>query len=1167
MKDTWRETLAKKYASESNYTIIIPTDTLEELEDLWNKFKSTMTVRQQRLCDDRSIQIYGLTNQQHYDLLKSKFEKNKPDKQPEETKITPDDSIVNNNNDDDTITTDIDKDFDNLIIDEADANLVAGRNTYVIPDIEGETYEEKLQELEKHYAIYNSLTNDQKRMSDGGARMMYGLTNQERYDMLKAEFLSHIDNSKEIDCTVKPTVSPRAKLEQMMNDPNTFVGQRCMNVMNESKNKEVHRKSRLNNTPYFTPTELIDMGVHGNDNYYSDKADNDGLIKDISVTTWFDSYKDMISQHVYEDYTSEWIQTLYKLYSDYDTIKEYGTEEEILARKQSILDLGWNPEIDFNNPENRIKASKRINSYIDNFVPKDIFIDIDSIVPDEDELETVQEAVSKSTYKPVFIMLTKGRTPVISSSIKNITKSEYSHASISFDESMTNITSFNFRKENFGLAVENIKNLKDIPVTIWMFFADNESVEQMKKKVYDFKTHKTNYDFRMFSRFLLKKDERPDDNIYNQVCSTFVDNVLRTGNVVINPDKNMPSPADIYEGIKMKSNVIFEVYDGPADKYDAKKVRKKINYLLKNENTNAINEACKDVATARKFVKEVEKIAKKYNANYFIVTDGASGIHNNGNPAVKNARDAQVKWEKQNGYDPDEDWSKSIVNEAESSLPSGVTFRKATKADTEYMYKCEMDSIEPSIKNDKKIMKLIKDDVNKSIGSTRIIQYNGEDIGMLTVEYIDDGECFYIGEIYINEEYRERSIGSTIIKNILDSHNKVRLQVAKSNTKAISLYKSLGFKITKYYKRGNMYVMDYEKDKVNESYITEVLNDIKNGVNPYSNKKFYHISFDPDLDEKTLTPRVPDWIVGMKEKDKDFEEKLNSYKTKVNPDGYGYEDPKTPRICFSNSIEGALNAIITPNKRLHLAGKQIYVFTPEKPISEYRHKTNKSIKRDGDVFDANITNEMWILEPCNVKFLGSIIVDKVSAKKRKKFVNNKEMTVTEYSYKWRWYHKISKKEKFNESTSAISIFNEVKKFPIEFDKEGNLIIYRCRTNNIDFDDEIDNSVKLMEVYRNTNNQEGLKYELAKIWYITSEIEKRMKKRNISTEDYNKLVRQRSICMNCFKTNYKYLSKLDNSFNFAVYYNSTPFSDNGIKITGTTLRQGMALAIDTIKTVI
>lgn len=937
-EDTYKEVLAKKYARESNYVIITPTDNLEELEELWNKFLSTMTIRQQRLCDDRSIQIYGMTNQQHYEALKADFIKHT--KEPKKRdwgldnrelnfKISPDDSLVNAKSD--TFTTDTDSDFEGLIFEGSDGPYFSGSGIYVIPDIEGGSAKEQLEDLEKHYANYMSLTVHQRKLSDDGSRMMYGLSNQQRYDQLKGELLKDVDTSDDSDVVGKLEPDLQSDetniVDEMFHDPNTFVGQHFLKSLEESKKTDKPVKSRLNNTPYFTPTELIDMGVHGNDNYYSQKADNDGLTKDISSTAWFDSYKNMIAQHVYEDFTAEWINTLNRLYLDYEEIKECGTEEELLARKQSILDLGWNPEVPFT-PENRVKASKRINDYIDHCVPRDIFINMDDIVPD-DLPDVVEEAVSKKTHKPVFIVLTKGKTPIISSSIQKVTKSEYSHASISFDPSLNELYSYNFRKENLGFVMEKLETIKDVPITVWCFFAESEVVENMKKKVYDFKTHDTHYDFRMLPRFIRKKDIKPDDNEYNQVCSTFVDTVLKAGNINLVRDINMPSPADIYDGIKTRANTIFRVYDGPAGQYNGGKIKKKVNYLLNKDTTEAV------------------------------------------------------------------------------------------------------------------------------------------------------------------------------VENV---------------------------------------------------YVTEALNDLKNGVNPYGNKTFYHLSFDEDLDEKTLTPRVPEWIKGMKEKDKDFEKKLEKFKTENNPDGYGYEDPKTPRICFSNSIEGALNAIINPNKRLHLAGKQIYVFVPEKPISEYKTRSNKVIKKNGDVFDANVTNEMWILEPCKVKFIGSIVVDKVTAKRRKKFTNNKEMNVMEYSYKWRWYHKISKKERFHES---VSIFNEMKKFPVEFDKEGNLIIYKCSTGNIDFDEEIDNSVTLLETYRNTNNEEGMKYELAKMWYIIAELEKRMKKRNVPVDEYNKLVRQRSVAMNVFKTNFKHMSSLDKNFNFAAYYNSTPFSDNGVKITNNTLRYGLA----------
>lgn len=64
-----------------------------------------------------------------------------------------------------------------------------------------------------------------------------------------------------------------------------------------------------------------------------------------------------------------------------------------------------------------------------------------------------------------------------------------------------------------------------------------------------------------------------------------------------------------------------------------------------------------NVKEAREFVNEVIAMAKARGLNCFVVTDGASGITNNGNDAVRNAREAQIRWEKEHGFDPDEDWN------------------------------------------------------------------------------------------------------------------------------------------------------------------------------------------------------------------------------------------------------------------------------------------------------------------------------------------------------------------------------------------------------------------------------------------------------------------------------------------------------------------------------
>ena len=67
----------------------------------------------------------------------------------------------------------------------------------------------------------------------------------------------------------------------------------------------------------------------------------------------------------------------------------------------------------------------------------------------------------------------------------------------------------------------------------------------------------------------------------------------------------------------------------------------------------------KKLEKARQFCKEVKELSIKYNLPFFVVTDGASATSNNGCIAVKNARDNHIKWEKENGYDPYDDWSKN----------------------------------------------------------------------------------------------------------------------------------------------------------------------------------------------------------------------------------------------------------------------------------------------------------------------------------------------------------------------------------------------------------------------------------------------------------------------------------------------------------------------------
>ncbi len=107
-----------------------------------------------------------------------------------------------------------------------------------------------------------------------------------------------------------------------------------------------------------------------------------------------------------------------------------------------------------------------------------------------------------------------------------------------------------------------------------------------------------------------------------------------------------------------------------------------------------------------------------------------------------------------------------------------------------------------SLEEIKQINNYVKSNVPKQIDDYKVICINDKKIGCLLVINKDDGVL--LDEIYLEEKYRNKGIGTSIIKKILSNYNIVYLWVYKLNTRALSLYKKLGFKIideteTRYY--------------------------------------------------------------------------------------------------------------------------------------------------------------------------------------------------------------------------------------------------------------------------------------------------------------------------------------------------------------------------------
>ncbi len=90
-----------------------------------------------------------------------------------------------------------------------------------------------------------------------------------------------------------------------------------------------------------------------------------------------------------------------------------------------------------------------------------------------------------------------------------------------------------------------------------------------------------------------------------------------------------------------------------------------------------------------------------------------------------------------------------------------------------------------------KINNYVTNEVPKLINDYCNIVVDNKTIGCLLLTKKDDGKL--LDEIYLEEKYRNRGIGTNILKEVINNNDIVYLWVYKKNIQAISLYKKLGF--------------------------------------------------------------------------------------------------------------------------------------------------------------------------------------------------------------------------------------------------------------------------------------------------------------------------------------------------------------------------------------
>ena len=252
--------------------------------------------------------------------------------------------------------------------------------------------------------------------------------------------------------------------------------------------------------------------------------------------------------------------------------------------KQSLVDLGWNPEVDYT-IENQIKAKKRIESiYQEKY--KNIFtLDLTSIV---ESLNTDEEVISESFddhIKPIHVVIVKGDTP-FANVITTATNSQFSHSAICIDNNFNNLYSFNLTNgvnKNGGFSIERIDDYpKDNRLAVFSFFVTKDNYDKIAERIKMLadNIHNTAYSVANILTIPFKRININFDN--SMICSQFVDSILKMANIdITGKDSSHVVPNDFYKAGSNIKGKVYKVFDGIVKDFKPKKVISYVNKMAK----------------------------------------------------------------------------------------------------------------------------------------------------------------------------------------------------------------------------------------------------------------------------------------------------------------------------------------------------------------------------------------------------------------------------------------------------------------------------------------------------------------------------------------------------------------------------------------------------------
>ena len=283
-----------------------------------------------------------------------------------------------------------------------------------------------------------------------------------------------------------------------------------------------------------------------------------------------------------DDYS--WRQYVSKLCLEANNTSDTKKKNDL---KNEIINLGWNPEIPFN--EEAITRVKNMRHNIH------IFTEVDA----EEYIRNIH-TFNEATYNqlkdkivPVFICLFKGKA-LHSRGIELYTGSEWSHAAMSFDSSMKQMYTFNMNPKvtsdgvSKGFTIESIEAYwkidPSIKFKVHALFVTKEQKAMMEDAIkwYVIHQNETKYSFKTIINIALKRVSDFGSEYANKtemVCSQFVYTILAIADfkTKVTKDASLVSPGDLDTSIDDR---LYSMFIGGIGLYSSKKIDRMVRQII-----------------------------------------------------------------------------------------------------------------------------------------------------------------------------------------------------------------------------------------------------------------------------------------------------------------------------------------------------------------------------------------------------------------------------------------------------------------------------------------------------------------------------------------------------------------------------------------------------------